>query len=144
MSNLIDHAQSELERAGMFDPDSDYAGALGQAVMEIMQKFSEQDFSGFAAGMATSMVERLSRFKILTPLTGDDDEWVEVADGIQQNKRCCSVFKEGGAAYDIDGKVFVFPDGCRTTRGGNHTPITFPYMPNEPEIVQVDENGRAQ
>lgn len=141
MSNLILHARNELERAGLFDKSSDYGGALGDAIMEIMEKFSDQDFSGYAAGMATHIVGRLSQFKVITPLTGDDDEWVDHGDGVFQNKRCSSVFKEQGGAHDIDGKVFVYPDGCRCSRGGCHTPITFPYMPGDPEVINVDENG---
>ncbi len=144
MSELVEHARHELKRAGMLDPDGDYHGMLGRAVVSIMQEFSDQGFSGAAADAATHMIERLSRFKVLTPLTGDDDEWIDTGGGVLQNRRCSSVFKKGDRAYDIDGKVFVYPDKMRCTRGGDHTPVAFPYMPGDPEIVQVDDDGNPR
>ena len=36
------HAKFELELAGFFDEDSDYGGAIGEAVMELMEVFAKQ------------------------------------------------------------------------------------------------------
>jgi hypothetical protein len=33
--SLIEHAKTELQIAGLFDKDSDYEGALEEAVMEL-------------------------------------------------------------------------------------------------------------
>ena len=38
--SLIKHAERELRLAGFFDKDSDYEGALGKAVMELIEVFS--------------------------------------------------------------------------------------------------------
>ena len=77
-------------------------------------------------------------FKPLSPLTGEDDEWMEDAfNGGFQNKRYPAVFKDkDGIAYNIEGKVFT-DDGetwytCRDSRVN----VTFPYVvPDKPEYV---------
>ena len=38
--SIIDHATTELEIAGLFDNDSDYNGAIGEAVMELIEAVS--------------------------------------------------------------------------------------------------------
>ena len=43
-AGLIDHAKDELQRAGLFNEDSDYGGMIGNAVMELCQTFSNQGF----------------------------------------------------------------------------------------------------
>jgi hypothetical protein len=71
----------------------------------------------------------VAAFEPLTPLTGGDEEWVEVTPGCLQNKRCSHVFKENGQAYDIQGKVFREASGSTYTSGDSRVPVTFPYMP---------------
>lgn len=104
MSNLVKHAEFELRKAGLFDKDSDYDGALGPAVLEIVEKFSGQGHSGGSAWMVVGMLEKLLRFKPLTPITADPSEWVEVSESLWQNVRCCSCFsKDGGKTWhDLD------------------------------------------
>jgi len=77
MSNLTKFAESELTRAGFFDKDSDYGGMLGEAVMKMVKVFADEGHSGFSAGMAISLFKTVASFEPLTPLTGDDDEWMK-------------------------------------------------------------------
>ena len=136
MSNLVDYAKSELERAGLFDDDANYGGMLGEAVMRMIQLFAKEGHSGFSAQTAISIFQRLARYKPLTPLTGEESEWNEVAENIWQNNRYSSVFKdEDGKPYDIDARVFRDPDGCTYTSNESRVYIEFPYMPGDPEIV---------
>lgn len=135
MSNLESFAKDELTRAGMFNKDSDYGGMLGDAVMKMVKVFADEGHSGYSASMAVSVFERVARFEPLTPLTGADDEWMEVHDGTFQNIRCSHVFKEGGVAYDIQGKVFREPGGGCYTNFDSRVPVTFPYTP---KIEYVD------
>jgi hypothetical protein len=142
-SNSIGHAKTELKLAGLFDKDSDYGGALGDAVVDLMKVFAIEGHSGFSASLTTSLFERVSRHEILTPLTGTDDEWVihDYGDGspYAQNRRCGHVFKNAdGTAYDIDGKVFREPSGFTYTSFESRVPVTFPYMPKR-EYVDVPE-----
>jgi hypothetical protein len=117
VSNLENFAKYELTRAGLFDKDSDYGGAIGDAVMSLMKSFSEAGHSGFSAAMTISIFNKVAKFQPLTPLIGDDDEWFECGDGIFQNKRCPHVFKQNGEAYDIE--------------SGSRVGITFPYTPGD-------------
>ena len=137
VSNLVDHAKMELEAAGLFDKNSDYGGMLGEAVLELVEKFAEQGHSGFSAGHTVAIFKKVAMFEPLAPLTGDDSEWTEVTDGMFQNKRCSHVFKENGEAYDIQGRIFRDPNGVTYTSKGSSVPVTFPYNPKS-EIVDVE------
>lgn len=129
--SLVAHAEEELRRAGLFDKNSDYGGLLGAAVLELVKKFADQGHSGFSAESTISIFETVARFKPLTPLTGEDDEWEKVDEQLFQNKRCSRVFKDlDGSAYDIKGKIFREPDGVCFTNGDSCTPVTFPYTPH--------------
>lgn len=63
MSNLIDHANKELTRVGLFDKDSDYDGELGRGVLELITVFANQGHSGMSAEMTVQLFEKLARFK---------------------------------------------------------------------------------
>lgn len=106
-SNLVTYARAELQRAGLFDPDSDYGGMLGQAVLDIVEKFAEAGHSGTSAAITISILEKLLRYEPLTALTYEPDEWNEVGDGMWQNRRKSDVFsKDGGATwYDLAGNT---------------------------------------
>jgi hypothetical protein len=136
MSNLEDFAKSEMQRAGLFDKDGDYGGMLGDAVMKMIRVFADEGHSGYSAGMAVSIFEKVARFEPLTPLTGADDEWMEVGGDSWQNVRCSHVFKGAdGKAYDIQGKVFREPGGSCYTGYDSRVYVTFPYTP---KIEYVD------
>lgn len=131
---LVEFARDELTRAGLFDKDSDYGGMMGEAVMKMIEQFADEGHSGFSAGMAISAFERLAKFEPLTPLTGDDDEWVEVgtqnSKPLYQNKRCAHVFREGeDFAYDIEGKIWREPSGACFTNFDSRVAVAFPYTP---------------
>jgi len=143
---LVEFARDELARAGLFDKDSDYGGMMGEAVMKMIEQFADEGHSGFSAGMAISAFERLAKFEPLSPLTGDDDEWVEVGTQngkpLYQNKRCGHVFREGkDFAYDIEGRVFREPSGACFTSYDSRIEVAFPYTPKR---EYVDVPGREE
>lgn len=138
---LVDYARTELQAAGLFDKDSDYDGMLGDAVMELIEKFAAQGHSGSSAARTASLFMRLAQRKPLGPLTGAEDEWTKVGRDLWQNKRCPNVFKDaGGRAYDIEGIVFELPNGNRYLGAKSRVYVTFPYTPHS-EIVKVDDEG---
>jgi hypothetical protein len=113
MSNLTEHAQKELELAGMFDEDSDYDGAAGKAVMELVETFSAQGHSGMSAGLVLALFDKVARFQPLAPISSDPEEWNYIADeidgqSIYQNRRRSTTFsRDGGKTwYDIDDSSF--------------------------------------
>ena len=105
-------ARVELKRAGLFDRDSVYEGAIGDAVMELLRVFARQGHSGASAYLTADLFVRLVRGEVLTPLTSDPAEWREVADGVWQNTRDSRAFSNnGGATWNtIGGTRLQSPD----------------------------------
>ena len=113
-------------------------------VMDIITLFANQNHSGFSAGYVLNLLDRIMRFKPISPLTGEDDEWEDLSSlGMEdmQNKRCPSVFKRpDGTAYWVEGKIFS-NDGGKTwyTDSDSHVDITFPFdVPLHSENIYVD------
>lgn len=129
--SLTEYARSELTAAGLMDEDSDYGGDLGRDVLLLIEVFDQQGHSGTSAAAVADLFKRLSSYQPLSPLTGEDDEWIECADGVFQNNRCSTVFRDGatGEAYDINGIVFEDADGNRYTGSESRVAVTFPYTP---------------
>jgi hypothetical protein len=120
MESIVERARRELEAINFGEDDI-------RVMIGIMQMFFSQWDSGGGVSVAAPILARLIAGKPLTPLTGEDSEWM-IHDydntGIYaQNIRCTSVMKntKDGPAYDVDipglpGKEAVLL-------------ITFPYMP---------------
>lgn len=104
MSNLVEHAKRELKIAGLFDSDSDYSGMLGESILEIVEKFSEQGHSGASAGMSIHILSKLLAFENLTELTDNPEDWIEVGEGMWQNRRNSKCFSTDGGKthYSLD------------------------------------------
>lgn len=143
MSKLIEHAKREFAALGYKsieqcenDPDK----WIQENVLELLKTFAAQGHSGSSAPFAIQYFTKLAAFEPLAPLTGADDEWCNVSEGIYQNKRCCHVFKQAdrfdGQAYDLDGKIFREPSGACYTSSDSMVQITFPYTPTR-EYVDV-------
>lgn len=114
--SLSQYAKAELRAAGLFDPDADFDGAVATNVVALIETFAGYGHSGASAEQTVAIFERLVHYLPLTPLTGEEDEWVRVDDNIEQNKRCPRIFRNGGRS-PWDSKF-----GPRL--------ITFPYMPS--------------
>lgn len=105
LRSLVDHAKDELGRAGLFDKDSDYGGALGKAVMAIMKLFARQGHSGFSAQMCRELFHKLANFETLTPITSEGKEWNDVSEmaggkPLWQNERDPRMFSgDGGKTW---------------------------------------------
>ena len=144
MSNLVDYAKDELKRIGMIDSGEDCNDWATEAILDLIELFSSQDHSGFSASYVINTFNRLARFKPLSPLTGEDDEWNEVGDGHYQNKRYSAVFKDkDGIAYNIEGKVFTDDGDIWYTSGDSRVNVTFPYVvPDKPEYVYRNKEDK--
>lgn len=150
-SNLIKHAKKELEILGYVPLEKEQEEGpnkwIQENVLELLDVFSKQGHSGSSAPYCIKVFTKLANFEPLSPLTGEDSEWTEIADGVFQNKRCSHVFKQydrfNGQAYDIDGKVFRKPNGNCYTSIDSFVPITFPYVP-QTIYVDVDEESLSK
>lgn len=118
-------------------------------ILELLKLFDSQNHTGFSANYVLSTFNRLSQFKPLSPLTGEDDEWKQIdVDGMKyQNKRCPSVFRDkDGNCYNIEGRIFS-DDGGNTwyTSKDSKVKINFPYeVPKYPEQIIVKDDKREQ
>lgn len=146
--SLLDFAKSELQR--LEDDCSNDEEALKmqkiitQDVMQIVQTFVEQQHSGFSASYMLKIIERILRYKPLSPIEDNPDEWEDCTKfGINdlQHKRCSSVFKRpDGTAYWVEGKIFT-EDGGKSwyTSKDSIVDITFPFnVPLHSENVYIE------
>jgi len=107
MSNLIEYAKSEMDLIGLREDSEDEMNrAMRKHVLQMVKVFSDEGHSGFSANYALAILKKVLDFKPLTALTGEDSEWLEVADDLYQNKRASNVFKDADGAYWSDGIVF--------------------------------------
>ena len=147
-SNLERWAKAELDillnNAKKDEEDPDMAvqmqAHMNRHLLRMVREFCKEGQSGLSAGYAVNRLKRLLMWLPLAPLTGEDSEWNDVGDGVEQNRRCSKVFrnnKDNATATNIEGKVFSDNDGqswftCHASR----VPITFPYrVPDEPEYI---------
>lgn len=147
MNSYEKHAELEFRAAGWLNDDGTFKDGMQKMicehVMRLLDVFDGEGHSGSSAPYAINMFKQLASFEPIVPLTGEDWEWVEVSDGLFQNKRCGHVFKQparfDGQAYDGEG--IIFWDWCDPLEGEDKpyksyftsadsaVPVTFPYTP---------------
>lgn len=113
---------------------------IQENVLELLSAI--QDLEGQEYTQVVEYFVKLALFKPLTPLTGEDWEWIqdEFDENVSyQNKRCFSVFKDETGIYDSNGRVFREPSGVCYINGKSRVYITFPYEPKK-EIIDVPES----
>ena len=141
MYNYVKRELELLEQNCEDESELEMQKMISNNILKIVKVFQEGGHSGFSASYTVSLLERLLRFKPLTPLTGEDDEWVEVSDCQEQNKRCSEVFrdiKDNSTAYTIGGKVFSDDNGeTYYSNSDSIVKITFPYNVTQPERVKL-------
>jgi hypothetical protein len=145
MSYMIEHAKREFARILDSEPDKEYkivASNVMINVVELMKTFGKQGHSISTAAEVIRLFSTLAMFEPLTPLTGSDDEWSDVAPGVRQNIRCPRVFSrlEAGRwkAYDNAGKVFRDKEGVCYNGKESRVPVEFPYTPVTEYIDVMD------
>ena len=157
MSNYEKHALMEFHAAGWTDDNGKFKDEMQEAicnhVLKLLDVFDGEGHSGSSAPYTINLFRKLAMFEPVAPLTGEDSEWNEVSDGVYQNKRMGSVFKQkdrfNGQPYWLDGKVFwewtTHPDiddgkpfKSYYTGAESFTPIQFPWVkPEKSEYVFV-------
>jgi hypothetical protein len=152
--SINSHAEHELHLIGLgLNCTDEMNMAMREHILKMIEVFSEEGHSGFSASYAISILEKLLKFQPLTPLTGNDDEWMKIRDNTYQNIRCGRVFKDdAGNAYDIDGRVFyeeyIAEDGephkSYYTCFESRTPVTFPYTPKTEYLHENDRKNYSQ
>lgn len=100
--------------------------------------------SGGIAPYYINTISKLMNFECLSPLTGDDSEWMDVGTDLFMNTRCFSVWKLKDICYDNNAFIFndidsEYPDSCFIGSESSRQ-ITFPYRPTK-EYIPVDKHG---
>jgi hypothetical protein len=145
MSRYKEHALEEFRAAGWTDENGkfrdEWQEEICNHILDLLAAFAKGDHSGTTAPYTVRLFEKLALFQPIAPLTGEDWEWIDVAerDGgrVYQNKRASHVFKDDNGAYDINGIIFyewlTREDGTQFksyfTSEGSRVPVTFPYTP---------------
>ena len=152
--NLIEHALQEFKYAGWTDESGDFESSsqkdICNNIIELITTFANQGHSDTIIPYVIDIFTKLVKHDILSPLTGDDDEWIRVEDDLYKNKRYSSVFKNrSNEAYDTD--AIYFWRMCKnnftkqrykvyfTHSSKSRKYITFPYTPVT-EYVKYEEN----
>lgn len=157
--SFIDFAKEELKRIGYNpDPDpnsddiNDYAVIC---ILELLKTFAKQEHSNFSAHYILKIFNKLIKFEPLSPLTGEDDEWIEIyADEDEityQNKRCARVFKtitiktKEEKCHLNDHYVFVDKNGDAFTGYKSYLAIDkFPFsIPNKVYIHEGTDEAKT-
>lgn len=148
--SLIEYAKSELDAIGMTEDSSDEMNVMMRKhILHMVNEFADEGHSGMSASYALSILKSLLAYEPLSPLTGADDEWMEVGPDVWQNKRASNVFKDKDGAYWGDGIVFWEwydpKDGSEpfksyfTSRDSRVNIDSFPWtMPDKPEYREAD------
>ncbi len=143
MNSYIRHLNREIEilkKVGDFDDwvVKDFI----KNIEDITKVFSTQGHSGSSAPFyATALSETIKRvlmFDIITPLTGEDNEWgdnLSADDKIKQNKRLSSVFKDDTGSYYLNAIVWRDSTDGNFTYTGKVEEVTsrqyikYPFLP---------------
>lgn len=123
-SEYISHAKREFKIAWPKEEDDDgMQKIMCKQLIELLSVLATHGDSGVSIGYKLYHFQNAANFKIITPLTFNDDEFNLISnDGIWQNKRLSSVFKYSDGTYSyIDWivsieKYYVGDDNVVTER----------------------------
>lgn len=112
MTNTQLHAQRELDILIKTTPDAIIIDFIPE-ILAICEAFGKSGQSGssapYTAQALADSIKKLCLYQTIAPLTGEDDEWVNVSDlggkndtPLFQNKRLSSVFKDETGCWYLD------------------------------------------
>ncbi len=156
--NTTNFAQNELDllidQIVQRDPEDEMSihmqKKMNNNLIEIISLIEKQGHSGFSMGYLKNTLNKLLDNKPLSPLTGEDHEWVDVSCEDEekpryQNLRFFEVFKDGhnGKPYWAFGKQFTKDNGKTWfTTKDSRVDIEFPFDASTaiPEKVFLSED----
>lgn len=141
-SKTLKFARQELVEFNPIKHDDPIVRELQEllAVLEVQNK------PNHSRACKINLLKKLAFREVISPLTGDDNEWQPFSDKLVQNRRCLQVFKDmEGVAYDMDFVRVIAsvsrhpeykPQPFRLDENGEetteHLPVEFPYTPHYP------------
>lgn len=123
-SNLVKHANRELDllgypqltradlrsRNGSISSDEDYDREIRKSVMRIVAEFAKDHHSGNSAAQVIHMADRLLRYKPLSPLTNNPEEWFKIDAAMVNGEQLWQNVRSPGAFSHDEGKTFYLVD----------------------------------
>lgn len=156
MSKFIEFATKELDLVlNQYEKGSvDYEKqkVLNETILNLVKVYEEYKYEGYSKTLIINTVNRLFKYKPLTPLTGEEDEWEEEDTKLETagtviNKRCPTVVKTvNGEAFDLESKIYS-SDGGNTWYFDYNTEesISFPYyVPDEPQSIILNNDNKEE
>ncbi len=136
------YSKLELTQSGLIDQAGNPTSGVANMVLRLLDAYTSSETTVDDKEMAVDIFSRLVAGVPITPLTGEDSEWVSIGDDenpLWKNTRCSTVFKDNDGAWDTD--VFVnwswvcdpsFNDGkpfkMYFIDENQKVKVTFPYM----------------
>lgn len=142
MSNLVNYAKRELERAGydrkaLKDPVNK---EVYNNILQIVKVFSKQNHSGFSANYARSVLSKLLQFEPIKPYEGKEDEWSKLGDSedcTYQHRGHSYLFRYDGVVYSIQGYAFTDKLGTGYVSGASRRYFRKFPTPAELETIRL-------
>ena len=146
---LVTFAKDEFKRLNIdvdSNDDNDYDVWGAKCVLKLIEEFANQGHSGLSASWVLEVFDKLARYKPLSPLTTNEEEWFLISeeDNLYQNKRCPTVFaksKNGEGAHYLDGRVFIDKNGYSFTNKHSCVNITFPCRVEDIKTEYIHEDS---
>lgn len=115
--SLIKHAKYELELAGYDFTKDDYMNNCAKNVLDLLYIFAKAKHTELSAQFTIDLFNKLAKYKNLTPLTNNPEEWTKLGGTEQeewQNIRNPNCFTQDMQSYyDLDENMELDSDGTR-------------------------------
>jgi hypothetical protein len=145
----MNYAQKELDILVKNSPENDrpIIEEFIPEILALVEKFNKSGQSGgsapYTASAISQAVKKLCLQQPILPITGIDEEWIEVDTDVYQNTRSSNIFKQGknGKAYFLDAIVWQGEDDYDTFTGTINGITSRQYIkefPFEPKTFYVD------
>jgi hypothetical protein len=147
---IISKSKDTAHFSDSFDIELEYVRVHGitcsaaRIIRRMLDALEVETDTVFNLSDVLEVVKDIRYGKLLSPLTGRHDEFIEVRYDLYQNRRCSSVFRHitnnGTIDYDVNGYTFQTPSGVSYNGLGCFKDVIYPYMP-EGTTILVDHNG---
>lgn len=118
---------------------------INTKITELITLLVEQAKDGFNVSPSVKTLTNMLNRSYINPLTGEDDEWMEIANGVYQNMKCSRIFKDknrfDGKPYYTEGKVFSNNGGKSFYNSDDsYVPVEFPLyeLPETEHVILED------
>ena len=118
---------------------------INTKITELITLLVEQAKDGFNVSPSVKTLTNMLNRSYINPLTGEDDEWMEISDGVYQNLKCSRIFKDknlfDGKPYYTEGKAFSIDGGKSFFQNmDSRVPVEFPlYELPETEYIILED-----